>query len=424
MLDHFLSHLRVLDLSDGVAGAHCTALLAGLGADVIKVEPPQGDPLRRYGPFPADQPHPERGALFLYENTGKRSVTLDLRNEAGASLLLDLARRADAVIESFPRGTLDPLGLGYATLSKENPRLVLTSITWFGQNGPYGDWSGGPMVTFAQGGLMHLSGEPEREPLRMPSYVLERIVALNAFSATLAATYEAETSGQGQTVDVSFMETVASIHEHTVPTVVFKGEAPRRVGNLALPWVLVPCKDGYLGFNGMTAGNRWERLCNLLGMPELRDDQRFKDGGARNRNGHELAMVIYQWAQDKEKNEVFRRAQKAGLPLGYVQRWTRSWRWSNCASGASSRRWTTPRLAPWSIRRCRSGTPMAFGGAMSRLVLFAERRSWESTPRKSSPPSATRAMTWCDCGKWGRFRAHPTTTTPKGRGICCALRAH
>lgn len=319
MLDHFLSHLRVLDLSDGVAGAHCTALLAGLGADVIKVEPPQGDPLRRYGPFPSDQPHAERSALFLYENTGKRSVTLDLRNEAGARLLLDLARRADAVIESFPPGTLGPLGLGYAALSRENHRLVLTSITWFGQDGPYGDWSGGPMVTFAQGGLMDLSGEPEREPLRMPSYVLERIVALNAFTATLAATYEAETSGQGQAIDVSFMETVASIHEHTVPTVVFKGEAPRRVGNLALPWVLVPCKDGYLGFNGVTGGNRWERLCNLLGMPELKDDPRFKDGGARNRNGHELAMVIYNWAAGQEKNEVFHRAQRVGLPLGYVQ---------------------------------------------------------------------------------------------------------
>lgn len=319
VLQDFLSHLKVLDLSDGVAGAHCAAILAGLGADVIKVEPPQGDPLRRYGPFPADQPHPERSALFLYENTGKRSVTLDLRNEAGASLLRDLARRADAVIESFPPGTLDQLGLGYATLSRANPRLVLTSITWFGQDGPYGGWSGGPMVTFAQGGLMHLSGEPEREPLRMPSYVLERIVALNAFTATLAATYEAETSGQGQTVDISFIETVASIHEFTVPTVVFKGQAPRRVGNLALPWVLVPCKDGYLGFNGVTAGNRWERLCELLGMRELRDDPRFKDGGARNRNGHELAMVIYQWAQDKGKNEVFHRAQQAGLPLGYVQ---------------------------------------------------------------------------------------------------------
>jgi formyl-CoA transferase len=166
---------------------------------------------------------------------------------------------------------------------------------------------------------MHLSGEPEREPLRMPSYVLERIVALNAFTATLAATYEAETSGHGQAVDVSFMETVASIHEFTVPTVIFKGQAPRRVGNLALPWALVPCKDGYLGFNGVTAGNRWERLCSLLGMPELRDDPRFKDSGARNRNGHELAMLIYQWAQDKVKNEVFHRAQQAGLPLGYVQ---------------------------------------------------------------------------------------------------------
>lgn len=319
MLDQLLSHLRVLDLSDGVAGAHCTTLLAGLGADVIKVEPPQGDLLRRYGRFPGDHAHPERSALFLYENAGKRSITVDLRQKAGGKLLLEMARSADVVVESFSPGVLGQMGLGYQQLQKANPRIVLTSITWFGQTGPYRHWSGGPMVTFALGGLMELSGEPEREPLRMPSFVLERIVGLNAFTATLAATYVAATSALGQTVDVSFMETVASIHEHTVPAVVFKGEAPSRVGNLSLPWILVPCKDGHLGFNGVTGGNRWERLCSLLGMPELKDDPRFKDGGARNRNGHELAMVIYNWASDKEKNEVFHRAQRAGLPLGYVQ---------------------------------------------------------------------------------------------------------
>ncbi|MSP78899.1 MAG: CoA transferase [Dehalococcoidia bacterium] len=314
-----LSHLRVLDVSDGVAGAHCTALLASLGAEVIKVESPQGDPSRQVGPFPKDLPHPERSALFLYENVGKFGITLDMHTKDGIREFAQLAQQSDVIVESFAPGALQQLGLGYGLLAQHNPRLVLSSITWFGQSGPYRDWAGGPMVTFAAGGLMRLAGEPGRTPLHLPSYVLERIVGISAFTATLAAAHVAGLTGKGQEVDVSFVETVASIHEFTVPAYITKGQIVNRVGNYALSWSIVPCKDGFLGFNAVSASNRWDRLCELLEMPDLRTDPRFADSGARNRNADELFVVLLEWAKDKPKDEVFTRAQRSGLAIGVVQ---------------------------------------------------------------------------------------------------------
>ncbi len=171
-----LEGVRVLDLTHYIAGPYCTRLMAGLGADVVKVERPlTGDPIRSMGPF-ASRPNVfreygtaapvEDGAWHLYLNAGKRSIGLDLKSEAGRRIALDLAGRADILVENFAPGTLERLGLGLEELHAANPALVITSISNFGQTGPYRDWKGTEANLYAMGGLMNITGEPEQEPLK------------------------------------------------------------------------------------------------------------------------------------------------------------------------------------------------------------------------------------------------------------------
>jgi crotonobetainyl-CoA:carnitine CoA-transferase CaiB-like acyl-CoA transferase len=188
-----LSVLRVLDLSEGVAGAFCTKLLAGFGAEVIKIERPgAGDPLRRYGPFPDDLPHPEKSALFLYLNTGKKSVTLDIAQRSGALIFRRMAEEAEVVVESFAPGYLAELGLDYGSLARIKPRLVMTSVTPFGQDGPF---------------------EPDREPLKNGGYQAEYQAGLHAFAATATVAFSADATEVGQHIDIAIMECLVSMLE-------------------------------------------------------------------------------------------------------------------------------------------------------------------------------------------------------------------
>jgi crotonobetainyl-CoA:carnitine CoA-transferase CaiB-like acyl-CoA transferase len=209
-----LSVLRVLDLSEGVAGAFCAKLLAGFGADVIKIERPGGgDPLRRHGLFPDDLPHPEKGALFLYLNTGKKSITLDFAQRSGALILRRLVEGAEVVVESFPPGWLTELGLGYESLARIKPRLVMTSVTPFGQDGPYAGYRATNLTAFAAGGQMAVTGEPDREPLKNGGYQAEYQAGLHAFAATAMAAFSADATEVGQHIDVAGVECMATALE-------------------------------------------------------------------------------------------------------------------------------------------------------------------------------------------------------------------
>ena len=160
-----LADLTVIDLTHGISGPYCTKLLADFGADVIKVERPgAGDYARTLGPFPQDVPHPEKSGIFLFLNTNKRSVTLDLKTAEGAAALKELAKRADILVESFKPGTMDDLGLGYDALRQINPDLIYTSVSNFGQTGPYRDYLGSELTLYAMGGRMTASGLPDMYP--------------------------------------------------------------------------------------------------------------------------------------------------------------------------------------------------------------------------------------------------------------------
>ena len=229
-----LSVLRVLDLSEGVAGAFCTKLLAGFGADVIKIERPGGgEPLRRHGPFPEDLPHPEKGALFLYLNTGKKSITLDIAQQTGALIFRRLVEEAEVVVESFAPGHLTELGLGYGSLARLKPRLVMTSVTPFGQDGPYAGYKATNLTAFAAGGQMAVTGDPDREPLKNGGYQAEYQAGLHAFAATAVVAFSADATEVGQHVDIAVMECLATMLEPLVSSWAYeKRDVSRRGGSV------------------------------------------------------------------------------------------------------------------------------------------------------------------------------------------------
>ena len=195
-----LEGIRVLELGEHVSAPFCAKLLADYGADVIKVElPGEGDASRRTGPFAGDDPHPEKSIPFLYLNTNKRGVTLNLKTGTGKGILAALLQQADVVVENFPPADAQASGLDYATLSKINPALVVTSITPFGQTGPYRDYAATDIVTCALSGLMYHSGDSDREPLRNALNQSFYVAGINGATATLAALFQRMTTGRGNT---------------------------------------------------------------------------------------------------------------------------------------------------------------------------------------------------------------------------------
>ncbi|MDO8491722.1 MAG: CoA transferase [Dehalococcoidia bacterium] len=247
-----LSSFRVLDLTDE-NGFLCGKMLADMGADAIKVERPGGDPSRRLGPFYHDTPHPEKSLFWFAFNANKRGITLDIETRDGQALFKKLAVAADFVVESFPPGYMDDLGLGYAALSAINRRIILTSISHFGASGPYRYYNGSDLVDVALGGLMYVCGDADRAPLRIAFPQAALHGSAEAAVGTLVAHYHRETTGQGQHVDVS-------IHESQVTTgldLQLHWSLNRRIVRRAGPFrhrpdtstvtrYSWPCKDGYV----------------------------------------------------------------------------------------------------------------------------------------------------------------------------------
>ena len=317
--DGALAGLRIVEIGEHVSAPFATKLLADFGADVIKIERPGlGDSSRRHGPFRDHAPHPERSALFLWLNTNKRSVTLDLETTAGQRIARDLIATADAVVENTKPGTLEGRGLGYDALRERNAALVLTSVTPFGQSGPYASYDGPNLVAFATGGQMHMTGEAEREPLKNAGYQADYQAGMNGFAATAVATFGAAVSGEGEHVDISALEGQASVLEGAMPYWSYLGlDTSWRRGNQMASFIgIYPCADGMLGIHAMA--RNWKPLLDLMGMPELSEDPRFATQVARLEHDDELKAIFYGWAADQTKREVYQRAGKMRAPVAYV----------------------------------------------------------------------------------------------------------
>jgi len=319
-MESALTGIRVVDLSEGVAGGYCTKLLADYGADVIKIERPgDGDPVRRQGPFASPANPAETGALHLYINTNKRSVTLDLGCATGQDLLRKLLDRADALIDDRPVGALDAIGLTRAVRQERYPRLVTTLLSAFGQDGPYSSAQATNLTAFATGGQMALTGDGDREPLKNGGYQADYQGGLNAFAATLAGLWAAGESGDGDEIDISAMECMASSLELMLNTYSYTRNDlwGGRRGNIMSSVVgIYPCADGYLGVHAMP--RNWPALARLMDAEWMIEDERFHDQATRLQHEDELRATVYAWAADKEKKDVYARAGRMRAPVAYV----------------------------------------------------------------------------------------------------------
>lgn len=257
-----LSGLRVLDLTDP-KGWLCGRILADLGMEVIKVEPPGGEPSRLLPPYYHNEVHPEKSLYHMPHNAGKKGVTLNLESERGRELFLGLAKVSDFVIESFSPGYLEGLGLGYPTLSRENQGLILVSITPFGQTGPRRDYQASDLTLMALSGLMNTIGDPERPPLRFPLDQSHNVAGANGAQGALLALHHRQRSGRGQQVDVSMLDCLIKICSRDMVRWEFEGQFAHRAGNrytrgkisTRMVW---RCRDGHVtwGLMGGQSGAR------------------------------------------------------------------------------------------------------------------------------------------------------------------------
>ncbi|HUV52055.1 MAG TPA: CoA transferase [Dehalococcoidia bacterium] len=309
--------MTVLDLTHHIAGPYCTKMLADFGAEVIKIERPgSGDPARSMGPFPKDEPHNEKSGLFLYLNTNKKSITLNLKSATGAGIFKNMVEKADAVVENFSPRVMPGLGLDYKTLKEINPDLVMTSIASFGQTGPYRDYKAADLNIWGLSGIQYELGEPDRPPLRIGNNVSEYVAGLYGALSTLSAVYYRYETGVGQHVDISILEAFHTMQPSMTVVYSYAGFIRKRAG-IRFPWGILPCKDGYVGFYLPTQVH-WESLCALMEMPELREKPEYETPMSREERREEIAAIIVSWLKDKLMDDVFHAAQELRLPLTIV----------------------------------------------------------------------------------------------------------
>ena len=313
-----LNGIKVLDLSEDVAGSFCARLLADYGADVLKLEPPGGSALRRLGPFFHDDPHWEKSLFFLVMNLNKKGATLNLEDAAGRKIFKELVSRVDVVVESHRPGWLESLGLGYPQLEEINPGLVMTSITPFGQDGPYSGFKAEEVVNYAMGMIMSISGLQGREPLKHGGFQAQYEGGLNGAAATSMAIFMKETTGLGQHIDLSVTECVASSMMAVQTTYPFMGgvQARRRAsgGQFTHP---MACSDGWIIVQP-GGGASWEDIAEFFETPELLEP-RFAQAAQRSLNGEELDRIVLDAIKDRGKWELFPKAAEARMLFGLVQ---------------------------------------------------------------------------------------------------------
>jgi crotonobetainyl-CoA:carnitine CoA-transferase CaiB-like acyl-CoA transferase len=319
MLPATLDDLKVLDLSQGLAGPICAKILADFGADVIKVEPPEGDAARAMAPHHGNDPHPEKSLIYLLANLNKRGVKLNLDAPDGRALLRQMALTTDIIVESFKPGYLASLGLDYAALSRENPRLIMISITPFGQTGPYSAYENEEIVTYALSGVMSISGLAEREPLKHGGMQSQYEGGLSGVVGVLAALHARDLLDEGQHVDVSLQDVVTSTLVIHQPMYGWTGAVQGRRRPTGSSYGQVqPCKDGY--FIWQTGGGaEWGDIIEFFGAEALKED-RFSTVAGRALHGEELDRLVLESTQDRTMQELFRTAsEKYHMLFGVVQ---------------------------------------------------------------------------------------------------------
>ena len=311
-----LAGARVVDLTASIAGPTATQLLAALGADVVKVEPPAGDHARAWGPPFLDG----EGAMFLSANAGKRSLAVELGDERGREAVLRLADRADVFLQALRPGAAERHGLGAEALRARNPRLVYCSIGAFGARGPLSDQPGYDPLLQAAAGIMSVTGEADRPPVRVGVSLVDLGTGVWAALGVLAALYERERTGVGRTLEVSLYETALSLLSFQLVGYLGAGFVPGREGSAfpqIAPYQAFPTRDGELM---IVAGNDklFAALCAVLGVPELVDDARFLTNPDRVSNRQALVALLEERTRERESGELLDALVAAGVPASPV----------------------------------------------------------------------------------------------------------
>ena len=317
-----LSDLKVLEYGDMVSGAYCARLLADAGADVVKVEPPQGDSSRRRGPFPSGVEDVDWSGLFLYLNANKRGATLDLDQSGEAALFKELVAEADVLVLDLPPAVIEKLGLRWSHLKELNARLIVTAITPFGLTGPYRDYAGDDLIAVSAGGLAHATPgipdmihDPEKEPpLRANTYVADFLAGIQGAVASMIAILTRGLTGQGSEVDVSRQEAVAMVIPFDLAHASYH-QAKKREPSIfgAMPNAYLPCRDGYVVIMAIVESH-WQALMELTGNPEWGELEVFANAMERARNWDALEPLLLEWTMSHTGAEITELAQSKGVP--------------------------------------------------------------------------------------------------------------
>jgi formyl-CoA transferase len=299
-------------------------MLGDFGADIIKIERPGvGDDSRGWGPpyvGEAYGPYPGESAYFLSANRNKRSLTINLKATKGQEIIRKLVEVSDVLIENYRTGVLDKMGLGYDDLSAQNPGLIYCSVSGYGRTGPYAEHPGYDAIIQAEGGMMSITGPIEGPPSRVGIPIIDITSGMFAASAILAALYERIDSGKGQLIDISLLDTQAALLSNVASNYLVSGEPPKRVGNAhpnIAPYEPFQARDK--GFVLGAANQRqWEKLCDVIGHPELKEDPRFLKNDDRVKNREQLIITLNEIFQEQDAADWLEIIQAGGLPCGPI----------------------------------------------------------------------------------------------------------
>ena len=312
-----LGDVTVLDLSRVLAGPYCTMILGDLGADIIKVEHPDGDETRRWGPpFVGGE-----SAYYLSVNRNKRSIVADLRNADDRALIERIAARADVLIENFLPGALNRLGISLEQLRQKNPRLITVTISGMGATGPDRDVPGYDFIIQAGGGLMSITGPAEGPPSKVGVAIVDLTTGMMAANAVLAALYARERTGEGQHIDISLLETQVSWLANVGTAVLLTGKEPARHGNAhptIVPYQTFDVADGAIAI-GVGNDGQWQRLCNAIDASELADDPRFNGNADRVSNRDALVKLLGDRLRRLTRGDVVEKLRSVQVPVSEVR---------------------------------------------------------------------------------------------------------
>src|SRR5271166_3362060 len=319
-MEKALAGVKILDLTQFEAGTSCTELLAWMGADVIKLESPGAGDQGRW--LASENPGVD-SYYFILLNANKRSITLNLKDERGKAMFLDLVKQVDVLTENFSPGTLESFGLGFDLLREVNPRLIYLTIKGFGTYGPYKDYKSFDMIAQAAGGAMSITGFPGSPPLKPGPTIGDTGTGIHAAFGVLAAYIQRLETGKGQKVEVSMQDAIVNFVRVPMMGTYMTNKPVRRMGNklgagISDIYKCAPGGDNDYVFMLTTNEEMWRALCNAMEQPELSDDPRFATPKARAKNNEELTAILNEWTGRHTKHEVMKILGGAGVPCGAV----------------------------------------------------------------------------------------------------------